>query len=59
MQNTKYQNKDKNPSYLRQLILNACIVSIFQATPQLSFEWSTSGGFGEFQFKQEVTFSVS
>jgi hypothetical protein len=59
MRYTKYQNKHKNPSYLRQVILNACLISIFQTVPQLSLEWSTSGVFGEFQFEQQVTFSVS
>lgn len=59
MQDTKYQKKHKNSSYLRQVILNACFIAIFQTTPHLSFEWRTSGSVGEFQFEQQVTISVS
>ncbi|WP_418114836.1 hypothetical protein RJD40_16885 [Vibrio scophthalmi] len=59
MLHTKYQKKHNNPSYFRQAVLNACLISIFQAAPQLSLEWSASGVFGEFQFEQEVIFLVS
>lgn len=59
MLQTKYQKKRNNPSYFKKAVLSACLISIFQAAPQLSLEWSVSGDFGEFQFKQEVTFLVS
>ncbi|AMJ73487.1 hypothetical protein AVL57_05555 [Alteromonas stellipolaris] len=59
MQDTKYQKKHKNSRYLKRFILNTCFISIFQTIPHISFEWHTSGSVGEFQFEQQVTFSVS
>ncbi|HIF9514995.1 hypothetical protein [Photobacterium damselae] len=59
MQKTKYQSKHKKTSYFKEIILNACLISIFQTVPQLSLEWSTNSVFGEFQFEQQVTISVS
>lgn len=59
MHYTKYQKKHQSSSYLKQAILNACFIAIFQTIPHLSFEWHTNGSFGEFQFEQQVIFTIS
>lgn len=59
MQDKQYQKKQRNASYLRKAILNTCFIVFFQTVPHLSFEWSSSGSVGEFQFEQQVTFTVS